>query len=119
MILSNLAFHRRLSRISGNPFVYKSLEIRTSRPSRLGTSRGWTPHGCRRPFGEHRRIVAALARRSAAAYEQAIVTHLAGGKGDYQRIFPVGGDGRTAERNSSDRGPRTRGAARRKEGSHA
>jgi hypothetical protein len=68
---------------------------------------------------EHRQILAALARRSTAAYEQALVTHLAGGKGDYQRIFPVGGDGQTAGRNSSDRGPRTRGAARRKEETHA
>jgi len=68
---------------------------------------------------EHRQIVAALAGRSAVAYERAICTHLEGGKGDYQRIFPVGDDGRTAERHWSDRGPRTRGAARRKEGSHA
>jgi DNA-binding GntR family transcriptional regulator len=119
MILSNLAFHRRLSQISGNPFLYKSLEISHLQTQQIRYLAWLDAARVQKSIREHRQILAALAQRSTAAYEQALVTHLAGGKGDYQRIFPVGGDGQTAGRNSSDRGPRTRGAARRKEGSHA
>jgi len=119
MILSNLAFHRRLSQISGNPFLYKSLEISHLQTQQIRYLAWLDAARVQTSIRGHRQIVAALARRSAAAYEQAVLTHLAGGKGDYQRIFPVGGDGQAAGRNSSDRGPRTRGAARRKEGSHA
>ena len=119
MILSNLAFHRRLSQISGNPFLYKSLEISHLHTQQIRYLAWLDAARVQTSIRGHRQIVAALARRSAAAYEQAVLTHLAGGKGDYQRIFPVGGDGQAAGRNSSDRGPRTRGAARRKEGSHA
>jgi DNA-binding GntR family transcriptional regulator len=119
MILSNLAFHRRLSQISGNPFLYKSLEISHLQTQQIRYLAWLDAARVQTSIRGHRQIVAALARRSAAAYEQAVLTHLAGGKGDYQRIFPVGNDGQTVGRNSSDRGPRTRGAARRKEGSHA
>ena len=119
MILSNLAFHRRLSQISGNPFLYKSLEISHLQTQQIRYLAWLDAARVQTSIRGHRQIVAALARRSAAAYEQAVLTHLAGGKGDYRRIFPVGGDGETAGRNSSDRGPRTRGATRRKEGSHA
>jgi DNA-binding GntR family transcriptional regulator len=119
MVLSNLAFHRRLSQISGNPFLYKSLEISNLQTQQIRYLAWLDAARVQMSIREHRQIVAALARRSASAYEQAVLTHLAGGKGDYQRIFPVGGDGQTVERNGSDRGPRTRGAARRKEGSHA
>ncbi|MCX5673358.1 MAG: FCD domain-containing protein, partial [Planctomycetota bacterium] len=67
---------------------------------------------------EHRQILAALARRSTAAYEQALVTHLAGGKGDYQRIYPVGGGGERAHFKHGVRTARRR-AARREEETHA
>jgi DNA-binding GntR family transcriptional regulator len=119
LILSNLAFHRRLSQISGNPFLYKSLEISSLQTQQIRYLAGLDAARVQTSMREHRQIVAALARRCAAAYEQAVLTHLAGGKADYQRIFPVEGDGQTAGGNSSDRGPRTRGAAPRKEGSHA
>lgn len=119
MILSNLAFHRRLSQISGNPFLYKSLEISHLQTQQIRYLAWLDAARVQMSIREHRQIVAALARRSAAAYEQAVFTHLTGGKRDYQRIFPVGGERQTTGRNGSDGGPRTRGAARRKEGSHA
>lgn len=119
MILSNLAFHRRLSQISGNPFLYKSLEISHLQTQQIRYLAWLDAARVQMSIREHRQIVAALARRSAAAYEQAVFTHLTGGKRDYQRIFPVGGERQTTGRNGSDGGPRTHGAARRKEGSHA
>jgi hypothetical protein len=64
----------------------------------------------------HRAILAALARRDATRLERTVEWQLQRGKGDYRRIFPVGGGGETVRRNSGDRGPR---AARRKEGNHA
>jgi len=98
MILSNLAFHRRLSQISGNPFLYKSLEISHLQTQQMRYLAWLDVARVQASIREHRQIVAALAGRSAVAYERAICTHLEGGKGDYQRIFPVGDDGRTAER---------------------
>ena len=118
MILSNLAFHRRLSQISGNPFLYKSLEISHLQTQQIRYVAWLDAARVQKSIREHRRILAALARRSTAAYEQALVTHLAGGKGDYQRIYPVGGDGERAQSNHGVRTARRR-AARREEETHA
>lgn len=90
MILANLAFHRRLDGISGNAFLCQSLEI-----SRLQTQQirylAWvSDRRVQESVREHRGILAALARRDAAGLERAILLHLAGGQGDYQRIFPFG-----------------------------
>lgn len=118
MILSNLAFHRRLSQISGNPFLYKSLEISHLQTQQIRYVAWLDPARVQKSIREHRQILAALARRSTAAYEQALVTHLAGGKGDYQRIYPVGGDGERAQSNHDVRTARRR-AVRREEETHA
>jgi hypothetical protein len=41
---------------------------------------------------EHRGILSALAQKDALRLERVVDEHLEGGKADYRRIFPVGGD---------------------------
>jgi len=119
MILSNLAFHRRLDEVSGNPFLCQFLAISHLQTQQIRYLAWLGGRGVQGSIREHRAILAALARRDAARFGHAIEKHLQHGWGDYRRTFPVAGDGQTAGRNSSDRGPRTPRAARRKEGSHA
>ena len=64
MILSNLAFHRRLSRISGNPFLYKSLEISHLQTQQIRYLAWLDAARVQMSIREHRQIVAALARRA-------------------------------------------------------
>ncbi len=118
MIFTNLAFHRRLDEISGNPFLCQSLQI-----SHLQTQQiryvAWLNTGrVQESIRGHREILGALTHRDVQRLERVVLKHLEGGRGDYQRIFPVGGDGETARRSKGGRPPRRR-AARRKEGNHA
>lgn len=91
MILANLAFHRRLDRISGNPFLCQSLEISHLQTQQIRYLAWQSERRVQESVREHRAILAALADGDAAALERVVLAHLAGGKGDYQRIFPVGG----------------------------
>ena len=118
MILSNLAFHRRLSQITGNPFLYKSLEISHLQTQQIRYVAWLDAARVQKSIREHRQILAALARRSAAAYALVLEEHLAGGKGDYERIYPVGGDGARKQANHGVRATRRR-ATRREEETHA
>ena len=68
---------------------------------------------------DHREMLAALSRKDAARFEAALFRHVEGGKGDYQRVFPIGG----APAPLTHSGPRHMGdvpvARRRKEVTHA
>jgi DNA-binding GntR family transcriptional regulator len=119
MILANLAFHRRLDRVSGNAFLCQSLETSHLQTQQICYMAWLNDRRVQESVREHRAILAALARPDAAALERAILLHLAGGKGDYQQIFPVGEP--PAAR--SGPAPRGRGGAypsgRHKEVAHA
>jgi DNA-binding GntR family transcriptional regulator len=87
MILTNLAFHRRMSQVSGNPFLCRHLDI-----SRLQTNQiryiAWANRDrVRESRQDHHEMLDALSRRDAAAFEAALFRHVAGGKKDYQEIY--------------------------------
>ncbi len=87
MILTNIAFHRRMAQISGNPFLCRHLNI-----SRLQTNQiryiAWANRDrVRESRQDHQEMLAALFRRDAAAFEAALFRHVAGGKKDYQEIY--------------------------------
>jgi DNA-binding GntR family transcriptional regulator len=118
MILSNLAFHRRLDEVSGNPFLCQFLAISHLQTQQIRYLAWLGGRGVQGSIREHRAILAALARRDAARFGQAIEKHLRHGWGDYRRTFPVGSGETTTQPSDSARTSR-RGAARRTEGHHA
>jgi hypothetical protein len=68
---------------------------------------------------DHREMLAALAQKDAATFEAALFRHVAGGKGDDQRIFPIGRpDAPRTHPAAKGRGG-SRAASRRKEAAHA
>jgi DNA-binding GntR family transcriptional regulator len=87
LILANLAFHRRLSEVSGNSFLCQFLEI-----SRLQTHQGryisWLDKKrVRESLRDHKDMLSALARKDLAKFETATLRHQEAGKRDYQKIF--------------------------------
>lgn len=87
MILTNLAFHRRMSQVCGNPFLYRLLDIsrlQTNQIRYIAWSRRDRVQDSRR---DHQGMLAALAHGDAAAFEAALLRHVAGGKRDYQEIY--------------------------------
>lgn len=119
MIWTNITFHRRMSAVSGNAFLCQLLDV-----SRLQTNQiryiVWTSRErVEESIRDHREMLAALARKEGQTFEAALFRHVAGGKGDYQRIFPVGAS-RDAQGGPGLKGRRpTRAASRRKEVAHA
>lgn len=118
MILTNMAFHRRLSQISRNQFLCQFLEI-----SRVQTHQirylAWLDAGrVQESIREHREILAALTQRDVLRFERAVLRHLEGGKGDYRRIFPVGIERRKGLGKGAGHGARSREETRREEGAH-
>jgi DNA-binding GntR family transcriptional regulator len=119
MIWTNIAFHRRMSAVSGNSFLCQLLDI-----SRLQTNQiryiVWMSHErVTESIRDHREMLAALAQKDAATFETALFRHVAGGKGDYQRIFPIGGPD-AARTHPTPKGRGISGTARRsKEAAHA
>jgi DNA-binding GntR family transcriptional regulator len=108
MILSNLAFHRRLDEISGNPFLCQSLQVSHLQTQQIRYLAWADAARVRQSIHEHREILSALAQKDAARFARVVEEHLLGGKGDYQRIFPVGdvsGGAQPVERGRSIRRP--------------
>lgn len=118
MILSNLAFHRRLDEVSGNRFLCQFLAISHLQTQQIRYMAWLGGRGVQGSIREHRAILAALARRDAARFGQAVEKHLQHGWGDYRRTFPVGSDAGEVRPTDNARTPR-RGAARRAEEGHA
>jgi DNA-binding GntR family transcriptional regulator len=104
MILTNMAFHRRLSQISGNQFLCQFLEISRVQTHQIRYLAWLDERRVQESIRGHREILAALAQRNANRFERAVLAHLEAGRGDYRRIFPVG-----AERQHALPGKRTRG----------
>jgi DNA-binding GntR family transcriptional regulator len=119
MILTNLAFHRRLSQISRNPFLCQFLEISRMQTHQIRYLAWVDARRVQESIREHREILAALAQRNVSRFEQAVWRHLEAGKSDYQRIFPVGTGRQTGRRDGRSRTARTSRASRRKEVAHA
>jgi DNA-binding GntR family transcriptional regulator len=92
MILSNLAFHRRLDEVSGNRFLCQSLQISHLQTQQIRYLAWADAARVQKSIREHREILSALAQQDASRFERVVEEHLAGGKADYRRIFPVGGD---------------------------
>ncbi len=90
MILTNLAFHRRLTQMSGNAFLRQSLEASHLQTHQIRYLAWLDPARVHRSIREHKAILGALARRDAATLWRVVRAHLAAGQGDYRRIFPVG-----------------------------
>jgi DNA-binding GntR family transcriptional regulator len=87
MILTNIAFHRRMSQVCGNPFLYKLLDIsrlQTNQIRYIAWSRRDRVQDSRR---DHQDMLAALAHGAVAAFEAALLRHVAGGKRDYHEIY--------------------------------
>ncbi len=87
MIWTNIAFHRRMSQVSGNPFLCQLLEI-----SRLQTNQiryiAWTRRErVKESLQDHREMLTALAHKDAAKFQATLFRHVAGGKRDYQEIY--------------------------------
>jgi DNA-binding GntR family transcriptional regulator len=87
MIWTNITFHRRMSQVSGNPFLCRLLDI-----SRLQTNQiryvAWTNRDrVRESRQDHQDMLAALLRHDAAAFEAALFRHVGGGKKDYLEIY--------------------------------
>lgn len=87
MILGDLAFHRRLSQLSGNSFLNEFLEI-----SRLQTHQAryisWLDQErIRVSLRDHKDLLLALARKDLAKFEAVILKQQEACKRDYHRIF--------------------------------
>ncbi len=74
-----------------------------------------SPERVEESIRDHREMLAALARKDAAAFETALFHHVAGGKGDYQRIFPIGEPEAPRAHRASKGRAAFRAASRRKE----
>jgi DNA-binding GntR family transcriptional regulator len=87
MILTNIAFHRRMSQVCGNPFLCRLLDIsrlQTNQIRYIAWSRRDRVQDSRR---DHHDMLAALAHGAVAAFEAALLRHVAGGKRDYEEIY--------------------------------
>jgi DNA-binding GntR family transcriptional regulator len=109
MILSNLAFHRRLDRASGNPFLCQFLQISHLQTHQILHLAWLDARRLEESIREHQAILAALTRRDAAGLERAVEEHLHRGKEDYRRILPVGDEEQSVRHNMGSRGPRRQG----------
>ena len=90
MILSNLAFHRRLTQVSGNAFLQQSLAASHLQTHQIRYVAWLSPARVQRSIREHKAILTALVQRDRAALWRVVRAHLAAGREDYRRIFPVG-----------------------------
>lgn len=88
MIEGNLAFHRRLAKVTRNRTLEQFLEI-----SRLQTHQAryiaWADERCvERSLKDHEEMLATLRRGDAATFKAVTIRHIETGKRDYKRIFP-------------------------------
>ncbi len=90
MILTNLAFHRRLARVCRNEFLRQSLEVSHLQTHQIRYVAWLSPARIQRSIREHKSILRSLVQRDAATLWRVVRAHLAAGRGDYRRIFPVG-----------------------------
>jgi DNA-binding GntR family transcriptional regulator len=90
MILTNLSFHRRLTQVSGNGFLQQSLATSHLQTHQIRYVAWLSPARVQRSIREHKTILMALVRRDRAALWRVVRAHLAAGREDYRRVFPVG-----------------------------
>ena len=90
MILTNLAFHRQLTQMSRNAFLQQSLATSHLQTHQIRYVAWLSPARVQRSIRGHKTILMALVRRDGAALWRVVRAHLAAGREDYRRIFPVG-----------------------------
>jgi DNA-binding GntR family transcriptional regulator len=108
MILTNLAFHRRLDQASGNPFLCQFLQISHLQTHQILHLAWLDAQRLKYSIREHQAILAALAQQDAARLERAVEEHLHRGKADYRRTLPVGDEEQSVQSTSGSRRPRSR-----------
>jgi DNA-binding GntR family transcriptional regulator len=119
MIGTNIAFHRRMWTVSGNAFLCQPLDISRLQTNRIRYMVWMSQERVEESIRDHREMIAALARKEAATFEAALFRRVAGGKGDYQQIFPIGAP-EDARRSPGQNGSgQRRASTRRKEAAHA
>jgi DNA-binding GntR family transcriptional regulator len=89
MILSNLAFHRRIWRIADNAFLCRLLETAQLHTDQVRYIVWLDRVRVDRSVKEHREMLLALAERDRARFEEAVEKQIDGGRTDYRRIFSV------------------------------
>lgn len=90
MILTNLAFHRRLTQVSGNTFLQQALAVSHLQTHQIRYVAWLSPARVQRSIREHKTILMALVRHDGPALWRVVRAHLTAGREDYRRIFPVG-----------------------------
>lgn len=119
MIWTNITFHRRMSAVSDNAFLCQLLDISRLQTNQIRYVVWMSQERVEESIRDHREMLAALGRKDATGFEAALFRHVAGGKADYQRIFPIGRP-EAARVHPVPRGGRTPLAGnRRKEVAHA
>ncbi len=119
MIWSNITFHRRMSAVSGNSFLCQLLDISRLQTNQIRYLVWLSPDRVEESIRDHREMLAALSRKDAARFEAALFRHVEGGKGDYQRVFPIGGAPAPLTRSGPRHTAEVQVARRRKEVTHA
>ncbi|MFA5027694.1 MAG: MGMT family protein [Candidatus Methylomirabilota bacterium] len=114
MIWTNIAFHRRMSAVSGSPFLCQFLDISRLQTNQIRYLVWANRRRIRESRRDHRDMLAALSRKDRTAFEMALFRHVAGGKRDYQEIYlrqrtgtPGDGSARGAPADRSGHGRRT------------
>lgn len=87
MIVSNLTFHRRMSQVSGNPFLCQLLDISRLQTNQVRYIVWMDPLRVRESLQDHRDMLAALAAKHRGRFETALFRHVAGGKRDYHAVY--------------------------------
>ena len=90
MILTNLAFHRRLVAISGNGFLCELLKLAQTNTHQVRYIAWVDQRRVAESLQGHENLLRALAKKDLPGYEAAIIRQMEAGKRHYQRIFGVG-----------------------------
>ena len=104
MILVNLSFHRRIWRLAGNAFLYRSLELAQLHTEQMRYICWLEAERVNRSMREHREMLAALAERNASRFAVVVEQQIDGGRDFYQKVLgiqsgaPVNQDGVLAGR---------------------
>ncbi len=119
MIWRNITLHRRMSAVSGNAFLCQLLDVSRLQTNQVRYIVWMSQERVEESIRDHREMLDALVRKETQRFEAALFRHVAGGKGDYQRIFPIGGPSDAQARPGPRGGRAARAATRRKEVAHA
>jgi len=119
MIWTNITFHRRMSAVSGNAFLCQLLDISRLQTNQIRYIVWMSQERVEESIRDHREMLSALSRKDAARFEAVLFRHVEGGKGDYQRVFPIGGAPAPLTRSGPRHTAEVPVARRRKEVAHA